>query len=104
MPDLTIGYYSQCKTNSFQEAEVGGYTQILGGERRWPTCTCSAYKYRRNGTTNFGGKSVPNPCKHIKQAEELACGWHEAYSSENQTEKNVCPKCGGETEIVQVAE
>ncbi len=104
MPDFTIGYYNQCKSNSYSEAKVGDYTQILGGERHWPTCTCKSYKYRTNGSTDFGGRSVPNPCKHIKEAEENTCGWHEAYSSESQEVKEVCPVCGGPTEVVQVAE
>lgn len=103
MPDFTLETYAQCKSASFFMAEVGGYEQTLGGERHWPYCTCPAFKFRKTGSTRFGGRQVPKPCKHIVEAEKLRCGWHEAHSDEVQTEKGVCPRCGGPTEYIQMA-
>jgi hypothetical protein len=103
MPDFTIETRSQCRSLSVHHANVGGYEQSgLHDERCWPTCTCPAYKFSKR-TINFGGQTVPPHCKHIREAEEKACGWHEMFSPERQAQKGVCPRCGGETEYVRVA-
>ncbi len=108
MPDLMLIQQQQCKTLSHSIAEIGGYLQSgLGSERHWPACTCPAYKFARHGKTNFGGRMVPNPCKHIHEYHKSICGWHQAYSMEGaQTEaqkKNmICPVCGDKTEWVEV--
>lgn len=76
---------------------VGGYTQHnMFSERDWPTCTCPAYKYSK-ATIQFGTRKVKPKCKHILKTQEDACGWHEQWSGERQTEKGTCPRCGGPT-------
>jgi len=83
-------------------AHVGGYEQTgLFSERHYPRCSCPAYKYAKR-TINFGGRMVPPVCKHILQAQDEVCGWHQQYSPEVQIEKGVCPKCGGPTVVVRV--
>lgn len=105
MPDLTIETRQMCASIAGPaSANVGGYHQEgLFDERTWPTCDCPAYKFAKAGYTTFGMRRVPNPCKHIRQAEKEACGWHEDWSEERQVERGVCPRCGGETVSVRVA-
>lgn len=105
MPDFTIETRQMCASiQGPKSASVGGYQQDgLFSERIWPTCTCPAYRFARNGRTNFGGRMVPNLCKHILQAQKEVCGWHEDWSDERQKVNGVCPRCQGETVIVNVA-
>lgn len=101
MPDFNIVIMQQCRP--VRHASVGGYEQDgLCDERTWPGCTCPAYKLGKR-KINFGGRMVPKECKHIKQAQESACGWHEQFSDERQSKAGTCPRCGGETEPVRVA-
>lgn len=80
-----------------RETHVGGYTQAnMFSERDWPTCTCPAYKYTK-ATIQFGSQMVKPECKHIRKAQEEACGWHEQWCSEKQAEEGICPRCGGPT-------
>lgn len=82
--------------------QIGKYSVWnLFSERHWPACNCPAYTFARR-TINFGGRMVAPPCKHISEAENLSCGWHQLHSPEAQTEKGVCPKCGAKTVTVQV--
>lgn len=93
MAYLDIVTMSQCKTlERGVSANVGGYRQDYL-HTPYVSCTCKAFKFGK-------GKH----CKHIKAAVELTpfCGWHQQYSSEQQTKKGVCPKCGGETMYVRV--
>jgi len=105
---LDIVYMQMCTSiDGPMSKDVGGYLQAgLFSERDWPTCSCPAYKYSK-ATINFGGCMVKPECKHIKQAQESVCGWHQQYSSEiqnhEQKEKNICPRCGGSTVDVRVA-
>jgi hypothetical protein len=50
-------------------------------------CTCPGFKFRQT-------------CRHLV-IEEEECGWVELRDEEEQTEeqreKNVCPRCGGKT-------
>jgi len=83
-------------------ASAGGYAQDnLFCEYEWPTCTCPAYKYSK-ATINFGGRMVKPECKHIRKAQDDACGWHEQWSHERQTKESICPRCGGPTVSVRV--
>ena len=77
-------------------ANVGGYSQT--GLLSIPMCTCPAFKYGKT-RDGHGDKT----CKHIKQALEEGCFWHELYSEEPVKETGVCPRCGGRTEYVKVA-
>lgn len=104
MPDLTIEIWDMCASVDGPAATcIGGYEQTgLFDERTYPECTCKAYQFGKR-TEQFGGRLFPKRCKHIKQAEEEACGWHALYSDEHQTQEGVCPRCGGETIKVRVA-
>ena len=103
MSDFTIEYFEECVSNEYYIDNVGGYEQVFGDERTWPTCSCHAYKFFKNGKTNFNGRYFPNLCKHLKEAQKNRCGWHQAYSDEIQLEKGICPKCGKETRKVRFA-
>jgi len=103
MLDLTFVTMEQCQSLSQDTAEVDGYIQTgLGSERRYPQCSCPAYRYGKR-TVNFGRRFYPKPCKHIEQAQKERCGWHQQWSSESQETEGVCPRCGRPTESVQVA-
>lgn len=92
----------QCTSLSEDTANVGGYFQRgLGSERRWPTCTCPAYKFSKR-TINFGGRMVAPPCKHILQAQGERCGWHQQWGDERQEKAGICPRCGESTEYIDV--
>jgi hypothetical protein len=81
---------------------VGNYVVSgLFSERHYPVCTCPAYKWGKR-TVNFGGRMMPPICKHIEQAQKSVCTWHQQYSDEVQTEKGICPRCGGKTRVVRV--
>ena len=97
MPELSIVIMHQCKSFDHPpSAEVGGYSQ-LGLHTGDATCTCKGFKF----TKRVNG--VRKPCKHIREAEEITpvCQWHEMYGIP-QTEKGVCPECGGPTTPVKV--
>jgi hypothetical protein len=82
--------------------KVGKYiVSNLFSERHYPHCSCLAYKYSKR-TINFGGHMMPPICKHIKQAQDNVCGWHQQYSSESQDQEGICPRCRGETVSVLV--
>ncbi len=96
MPDLTYEIHQQCKPPMVMTSRNGKYTITgIGRERQFPHCTCPAYKFGK-------GKE----CKHIREAEEDMCGWHSMFSDEVQTdyqrENQICPRCGGDTELVYV--
>jgi len=92
MPDLTIEYHEMCSSIDREvRYNINGYEQTLyHGQREHDHCTCPAYKFSKKHT-----------CKHLKEAYEQECGWHGAYDEE-QTEKGVCPRCGGSTITVAV--
>lgn len=101
MPDLTFHISQECA-----QIRQGVHRSVLSsdGKRHYRVyvtgdgenadCTCPGYKYH--------GK-----CRHVEQVRRELCGWHMEYSEEQQTlEQNVrcvCPRCGGETELVRVA-
>jgi len=103
MPDLTIISAEMCSSiDGPLTANVRGYIQTgLFSERDWPTCSCPAYKFKKR-TINFGGRMVPEPCKHIIKAQNQVCGWHSQYSAESQEEPSICPRCGESTVSVYV--
>ena len=85
MPDLTIVIMQQCKGQ--RVFNIGGYTQTgIGTEQ--PTCTCKGYKYKKM-------------CKHIGEAQDRLCSYHEQIHGEPE-EDGICPFCGGPTEYVRV--
>ena len=97
----------QCNKLSIPSIQIEKYIVTgLGSERHYPECTCPAFKFSKR-TEIFGGRMMPKFCKHIDKAlEELVC-WHEQWGEEVQTDEQeklmICPKCGGETELVNVA-
>lgn len=73
-------------------------------ERTWPKCTCPGYRFARK-KVNFGGRMVPELCKHILKAQEMVCGWHQLTGkaqTEEQRKNHICPECGGPTVDVLV--
>ena len=93
MPELSIVYMQMCASNEYAERDIRGYRQVYDPHLDGWTCTCKGFTYRKT-------------CKHIKQAEEERCGWHQQYSDEVQTEAqendHICPKCGNTTMTVRV--
>jgi hypothetical protein len=102
MPDLTIESHWHC-ASQMHTHQVGPYTVSgMFDERTWPTCTCKAYQFATNGRTNFGGRMVPNPCKHIQQVEAETCQYHSMVHGMPEQD-GVCPLCGGSLEGCLVA-
>lgn len=102
MPDFTIEYHVQCAGMRAVFHE-GGYEQTsVFEERMWPTCTCKSYQFATRGWTNFGGRKVPNPCKHIDALQKSQCQYHSMIDGQPEVE-GICPKCGGPLEVVTVA-
>ena len=86
MSDLTIVIIQQCR-NENSIFKFGGYTQTgIGTEQ--PTCTCKGYKYKRM-------------CKHIREAQDRLCQYHEQIHGKPRVD-GICPFCGGSTEYVKV--
>ena len=102
MPDLTIEYHWHCHSaEQFGPVEVEGskgtvhfvqFTKL--GPRQMELqscqygwiCTCKSFLFR-------GGK-----CKHIKQVEDLHCGWMQ-FTDGGEPEvdedgERCCPNCG----------
>lgn len=96
MGDMTIIYSQQCKSNSIiLFTSTNGKYQILWSYNYGWKCSCPAWQY--------GGT---RPCKHIKALK--ICGWHKEYDgnppqSRQQEKQYICPRCGGETEIIRIA-
>jgi hypothetical protein len=103
MPDLTIEIMQQCaSTDGPTVTHEGGYTQTgMFSERNWPECDCPAYKFSKR-KINFGGRMVPERCKHIIAAEEKACSYHQQLDGPPKID-GICPKCGDTTVLVKVA-
>ncbi len=82
MADLSIEVMQQCKP---VDTNIDGYEQTT-----WPfnSCSCKGFEVKKN-------------CKHLKQAIEEACDYHEQFDGAPETD-GVCPKCGNETEYVKV--
>ena len=83
MPDLTTEYYYYCESIDGFRTEIGQYVVRHTRYAGWD-CTCKGWKYRKN-------------CKHVAQAKEKFCGWHQFTSPEPlddlSKELGVCPKC-----------
>ena len=95
MPDLTIVDMEMCASMDTRAIrQVGSHTVTgLFSEAHAPYCSCMAYRYNTD---------TPKMCKHIRQAEREACGWHAQYSGEAQTQPGECPRCKGKTITVRV--
>jgi hypothetical protein len=104
MPDFVIVTMQKCSSiDGPLEMKYGNYVlSNMFSERHWPRCTCPAYKYSK-ASINFGGRMVKPECKHILSAQDEVCGWHQQWCQETQTEKGVCPRCGGPTVSCYVA-
>lgn len=98
MTDLMIVDMQMCESmNTRAIRQVGAHVVTgLFSEAHAPHCSCMAFKYAKGALGSY------KTCKHIQQAETDACGWHEQYSAEAQTEPGVCPRCGGKTITVRV--
>ena len=95
MPDLTIEYMQQCaSTVDGSTFHIGGYEQHLSPAMGYDTCTCKAYKFSK-------GDIFDKTCKHIKEAREQLCTYHEQIDGPPEVD-GVCPKCGGPTTVVRV--
>lgn len=104
MFDYTVITMEMCSSiDGPKVTTIGKYTIFgLFSERHYPRCTCPAYKFSKR-TVNFGGIMYPPECKHILQAENAVCGWHQQYSSEPQEQEGICPRCGKKTVLVNAA-
>ena len=97
----------QCSKLSMTAIPIKKYIVYgLGSERTYPECTCPAYKYGKRNI-KFDNRYYPKTCKHIDEAQEQLVCWHEQWGEEVQTDEQrvsmICPKCGGPTELVNVA-
>lgn len=102
MPEFTIELHQQCSSMEQHNFKEGGYEQSdLFYERRYPICTCPAYKFGKR-VINFGGRMYPVECKHILRVQETTCTWHSAFGR-SQEKDGVCPECGKETVVVRFA-
>ena len=86
--------FRQCVSNSHWERKVGQYLVSFGrtfkGNYDYDySCDCKGFKYR--------GK-----CKHVEEAQNLRCGWHEQFVTGEVIDEK-CPACGNETEAVTCA-
>lgn len=93
MADLSIQYMYQCESNS-RMTVLGSKGQKVHLRRfrgSWE-CECKGYEYR--GT-----------CRHVKEAEQSACFWHQQVEGGEPVLENGekrCPECGGPVEVVRV--
>jgi len=98
MGDMTHRLISMCNSIIGPKSFVSGskdYEQHnLFTEQGIPTCSCPAFTY---------SKADPPYCKHLNKIVEDACGWSE-NSVEIQEEPAVCPRCNGESSMVEAAE
>jgi transcription initiation factor IIE alpha subunit len=98
MADLTIEYYWMCATARHVRYPIEGskgnkYMVEYDHQRGW-TCQCKGFQMRKK-------------CRHIKEAQEKHCGWHQWSHGKDAVEVSVdddhpngfaCPNCGGEVE------
>jgi hypothetical protein len=87
MPDLSIEIMQQC-SQMHEGFNIGGYQQVgIGTEQ--PSCTCKGFQFH-------------GYCKHIKQAQEEMCSYHQLTHGRPKV-NGICPLCGAPTEYVKVA-
>ena len=87
------------KVSGPQDFQLSTYVQRVNLDNpAQDHCGCKGFSFRRD-------------CKHIREARELAaastaCGWAwyspDLSQTPQQAMEMVCPKCGGETEYVEV--
>jgi hypothetical protein len=97
MPDFTIENYWVCFDLAYFQTKIEGnagtYT-VTCIKGQWH-CDCLAYKYNKGW------------CKHIKQANNKRCSWHQHHEGGEPIEKEdgtkCCPQCGGSVLITKCA-
>lgn len=67
---------------------------VFRGPEKGAFCPCKSYEY----------SAFPHNCRHIDEARDAGCFWHQQFSDEvlDKDNPNRCPKCGKETEVVMV--
>lgn len=107
MPDLTYHNARWCLSNESDQRKFEGsngetWTADLSRQNPGPygvnwACDCPGYRFRGN-------------CKHVKIAEEEACGygWGAACGNPEPDEvwegpEHTCPKCGGPSRVMSFA-
>jgi hypothetical protein len=100
MPDLTTETRRICKGNTFWQKRVAGsqgdtYTVLWGPTPGGPYqygwhCDCKGFQFRQS-------------CKHVAAAELERCtAGEDAFAGGPGLDSETCPKCGGETTIIQI--
>lgn len=111
MGDMTYHTARWCLSNEIATFEVEGsngnvYTCQWRSKHGWH-CTCPAFKYSKD-----------DHCKHIDQVEDKVCrygegaawgspvpedSWERGANTSGFGREYICPRCGGQTRVMQYA-